>query len=186
MPTKAKAIWSIGIDPGWKNAGIALLCQDENGLRLVCSHTLSPFALGGVVEGVDEVIKIISKHVHPSDVASIGIERYVSYNNVNTAETENILMFIGALRYGLATFLGSANCELYRAIEWKMALVKLLVKNKSFDNPSTALDKKFSIAAAHACLDIKGEFSNDHEADAVCLGAIGLLKARYATKPKAS
>jgi Holliday junction resolvasome RuvABC endonuclease subunit len=179
--------YGVGLDPGWKNAGLAIVKQDENGISLVHSETLNPSSYGSNWNFVKHVQTIVGHHVpgyrDQYAIHSIGIERFVSYNNVLTAESENILMLIGALEYEISDWRTETPPMLYRAIDWKQDLVKLLVKHRGFDNPSTSLDKKFSIAAAHACLDVKGEFSNDHEADAVCLSAIGFLKERY-SKPK--
>lgn len=178
--------YSVGIDPGWKNLGLAILREDENGLTLISTHTLNPSEMGGHAKAALIIRSLVLKAVSADQTdienlqVSLAIERYVSYNNVNTAESENILMLIGAILCAFDDI--SSNPGMYRAIDWKTELVKLLVKNRGFDNPSTSLDKKFSIAAAHACLDIPGKFNNDHEADAVCLAAIGLLKLRYPTK----
>jgi hypothetical protein len=64
---------------------------------------------------------------------------------------------------------------LHRAIDWKMDMVKALHKKKEFENPSSKLDKKFSIAAAKACLDHEHTFATDHEADAVCLASYPVI-----------
>jgi len=169
--------YSIGIDPGWKNLGLAIVKEDESGLALVLSQTLNPSSRGlhKAVHDIKSIIQQATSSVAPIPAA---IERYVSYNNVLTAESENILMLIG----GVSCMLEDAGCPvfLHRAIDWKMELVKLLVKNKGFDNPSSTLDKKFSVAAAKACLDVQGEFNDHHEADAICLASVCLLKDRYA------
>lgn len=178
--------FTVGIDPGWKNLGLAILREDEDGLKILSTQTLNPSEMGGHGKAAWKIRGLVldavrQQHVDPEDVLiHVAIERYVSYNNVNSAETENILMLIGALLCALDGI--SVQVDMYRAIDWKTELVKLLVKNRGFDNPSTSLDKKFSVAAAHACLDIPGEFHNDHEADAVCLASIGLLKLRYPAK----
>lgn len=184
----AKIEYSVGIDPGWTNLGLALVGKGPKGLFLCMSKTLCPRDLGGQ----DSISKAVGYYVQKAlteegtktDAAyppalnhldHLVIERYVSYNGVQTSESENILMLIGALRESLRSFY-APELTLYRAIDWKMKLVKHLVRTKGFDNPSNSLDKKFSIAAAKSCLDVKGEFESDHEADAICLASIPLFK----------
>lgn len=176
--------YSLGIDPGWKNLGLALVKEDVGGTSLVLSQTLNPHELGGYIATAKHIQGLILEKLGQEGfdqdaLASASIERYVSYNNVMTAESENIVVLIGAIVYML-TYFPKSTTHLYRAIDWKTQVVKLLVKHKGFDNPSQSLDKKFSIAAAHACLDKQGEFNNDHEADATVLASIDFLKSRYA------
>ena len=208
QPLRLPARYSVGVDPGWRNAGIAIVKAEVgecDSLRLVHSQTIDPKELGGHIKAANKAMEIVGQSILNDAIEEVGktgeegefdsriydvfivdvaIERYVSYNGVNTAEAENILLFIGALMYAFSLNHGVKDITLHRAIDWKSNLVKLLVKNRGFDNPSQSLDKKFSIAAAHACLDIKGEFSNDHEADAVCLASLGFLEARYAKVKK--
>lgn len=173
-------IYSIGIDPGWKNLGIALVKEEAGKISLVQSAAINPSSFKVQLQAL-ETFKAI-KAIPEGEVNFLTMERYVSYQNVMTAESENILMLIGALRQFAGTWVTDSDILLLRAIEWKMELVKTLVKNRGFDNPSTSLDKKFSIAAAHACLDIQGKFETDHEADAICLACLPLLRKRYGTK----
>lgn len=166
--------YAIGIDPGWKNLGYAkLLSTDSEGISVWTTGTFNPSA-------TDKPAQEIYDLLHPGEFSSafVHIERYVSYQGVQTAEAENILMLIGSLRQ----IWSNRPVILSRAIDWKTELVKLLVRNKGFDNPSSSLDKKFSIAAAHACLDKPYEIRTDHEADAICLAALPLLKERYSAK----
>lgn len=187
----SKPKYSLGIDPGWKNLGLAIVKADEAGISLVYQATLNPAGLGGHVQASQHIVRTVSDFLkdagaEPEDLSNVTIERYVSYNNVLTGEAENIVMLIGALMFALSSAYSGSSVQLFRAIDWKTDLVKLLVKNRGFDNPSSSLDKKFSVAAAHACLDVQGEFDNDHEADAVCLASIGILKDRYPSKRKAA
>lgn len=167
--------FSMGIDPGWKNLGYAVVELKRTGeIGLFKSGTMNPSTLGQV----DSVQYLLENLPSPN---LLTMERYVSYKGVHTSESENIVMLIGGINYAFQiepTVLQS-NPSLVRAIEWKTELVKLLFKHKGFDNPSTSLDKKFSIAAAKACLDIPGEFKSDHEADAICLACLPLLRERY-------
>lgn len=175
----------IGIDPGWKNLGLAIVGTDkeyENSpIILLHSATINP-SLKGIVKTVDDIREAIDCFVGPyvSDDIKINMhmERYVAYANVKTAETENITMVTGALLYCLNNF----NPEMVRALDWKMELVKTLHKLYNFDNPSTKLDKKFSLAASAACLGIKKDERTDHEADATCLASIGILRNRLKAK----
>lgn len=172
--------YSIGIDPGWKNLGFALVKSRGVGekIHLVHSETINPSELGGVIETCKHINDICNDRIHLFDADEIisTVERYVPYNNVFTAEAENITMLIGALNYSLYWEF-QTQPGLVRAIDWKMALVKALFKTKGFNNPSDKLDKKFSIAAAKACL-FEGdelEIETDHVADAICLASLKFI-----------
>ena len=171
----------LGVDPGWKNLGYAILKEEDGEFTLLKSGVENPslkdadfpeYFYGCVFQNVYD-----KDDLHPDalpELAQVSIERYVPYNNTFSAEAENITMLIGGLREAFKPV------NLYRAIDWKTALVKMLVKHTGFDNPSTSLDKKFSIAAAKHILNNKGDFNSDHEADAVCLSAFPVLASRYA------
>lgn len=171
----------LGIDPGWKNLGYAILKEEDGEFTLLKSGVENPsvkdaefpqYFYSKVFQDI-----YIEDDLHRDEIAvldQVSLERYVPYNNTFSAEAENITMLIGGLR----EVFKPAN--LYRAIDWKTALVKMLVKHTGFDNPSTSLDKKFSIAAAKHILNNKGDFNSDHEADAVCLAAFPVLASRYA------
>jgi Holliday junction resolvasome RuvABC endonuclease subunit len=164
--------YHIGIDPGWKNLGLAVLTKnlETNEIKLVKSKVFNVSEFGSISKFVDVLDEFITPLILHVD--SVTIERYVTYAGVNTAESENICMVIGALTYYFAGSLSwGKEPLLVRAIDWKTTLVKTLVKKKKFDNPSDKLDKKFSIAAAKACLDEEVKFDTDHEADAICLAA---------------
>lgn len=175
--------YSLGIDPGWKNLGYAIVRKSiKEGISLVKAGTLNPSA------GETSAIDILTGQ--PYDFRYITLERYVSYQGINSAESENILMFLGGLKYLLMreyhVLEDRGTLELTRAIDWKTELVKNLVRVKGFDNPSSSLDKKFSIAAANACLDQPGEFKNDHEADAICLACRPIYRKLAAEKQAAA
>lgn len=99
------------------------------------------------------------------------MERFVSYSNVMSDASEDILMMIGATKLFFES--KGFGIHMVRAIEWKSKLCKWMFRNLRFNNPSTSFDKKFSIAAAKALLDAFGGDSrtikSDHEADAICL-----------------
>jgi Holliday junction resolvasome RuvABC endonuclease subunit len=166
--------YGIGIDPGWKNIGLAIVSREVGSekVSLVHSCVLNPAELGGIIPALKETCRIIEKHIPDHEKATIytGMERYVSYQNVNTAEAENILMMIGALMVGL-NYYNSAGTKMVRAIEWKTGLVKALFKWKKFTNPSDKLDKKFSVAAAN-CLTDNAKHETNHESDAICIAAL--------------
>jgi Holliday junction resolvasome RuvABC endonuclease subunit len=171
------ARFSLGFDPGWKNLGGALVKQVEGKLSLVSSQALNPssYKPGEMISGMVGEFWTQS----PTLLDYVSIERYVSYKNVLTPESEHILMLIGGLREFCYDFVAdSGRVQLFRAIDWKTELVKTLVKLKQFDNPSQSLDKKFSIAAAKACLDEPTEIQTDHEADAICLACLPFLRER--------
>jgi len=154
----------VGIDPGWKNLGFAITRVDKNGFifkEFTC--VMDPSSFSSPTKFIEELDRvIISSGINK--IHSVTIERFVAYAGVSTAETENICMLIGSLVYYFAAS-GYWGVEplLVRAIDWKTQLVKLLYKQKGFDNPSPKLDKKFSIAAAKACLDMENVFKTDHE-----------------------
>jgi len=165
----------LGIDPGWKNLGLALIRVPLEGKEpkpsLVFSKVYAPADFKSITEFVCEIDKDIVEYNVSFD--GITIERYVAYKNVQSAETENITMVIGALSYYFASQ-WEKEPNLVRAIEWKSALVKALFRTKNFDNPSSSLDKKFSIAAADCCMNKELKLNTDHEADAVCLATLPL------------
>jgi hypothetical protein len=143
--------------------------------RVLCPRDISLF---GVLSALDA---LITEH---GPISHVSMERYVAYKNVYTAEAENILMLIGGLQASIHIRTGITT-TMHRAIDWKTWLVKWLFRNKNFDNPSDKLDKKFSVAAAKACLqrdnNTTGEpyavnFKTDHEADAACLACLPFLK----------
>lgn len=157
----------LGIDPGWKNLGAAVLLNQDKELRLLRSWTWD--VSGGPTNVPGDILQVMD-NARPTDVT---IERYVPYNNTFSAEAENITMLIGGLRQRFSE--EGADVYLVRAIDWKTALVKILVKYYGFDNPSTSLDKKFSVAAAKCLLKLDNLNITDHEADAICLAAFPLL-----------
>lgn len=168
QPEEPACTYSIGIDPGWKNLGLAVVKRKEDGsIEIVKTLTVNPSEYGivGAAEYIVEQTALAVKYKHiPKYVV---IERYVSYNNVLTTEAENIVSLIGAFQFAFK----GVSTHLFRAIDWKVNLVKALVRKFEFSNPSSKLDKKFSIAAAQACLQEEHKFPNDHEADAVCLAS---------------
>jgi hypothetical protein len=167
--------YGIGIDPGWKNLGFAITRQEigNESIELVYSAAINP-SEWGIIGTVNHLSKIIDCNlpnitIHAPDV-NVMIERYVPYNNIMTGESENITMLIGALYLGI-DYYTKHEVGLVRAIDWKMNLVKALFKWKKFQNPSNKLDKKFSIAAAKAIVNVE-EIETDHEADAICLASL--------------
>jgi hypothetical protein len=173
------ATYHLGVDPGWVNLGAAILKHENGEWGLVESRTFNPskaVRFNTVFsDWVDDCIPM-------KRPATACIERYVSYKGVNTAEAENILMLIGGLRERVdSSLIGPLHAYtlLVRAIDWKTDLVKYLVKNRGFDNPSMSLDKKFSIAAAK-CIIGNHDIKTDHEADAICLAAYPSLLRKEA------
>lgn len=97
-----------------------------------------------------------------------GMERFVAYGSKLTNVSEGILMLSGAaISYAHHANGHSMPIFTFRAIDWKPALCKHLVKTKGFDNPSLNFDKKYSLAAAECATGTK--FKNDHLADAACI-----------------
>ena len=170
--------YGIGIDPGWKNLGLGIVRrpEGEKDIELVYSCTMNPHDCGGILPAVATITQTITDNIDRREMDSVffNMERYVAYQGVQTPDSENIIMLIGALYHALHSELTEAG--LVRAIDWKTWLVKQLFKKKGFSNPSTSLDKKFSIAAAKACISNEKEFDTDHEADAICLACLDFFK----------
>lgn len=151
----------LGIDPGTKNLGYAILDGDN---QLVTSGTMSALDSNrDFTHAVDMIVSLAKLN----RVRTVGIERYVTYSQALNSNTENVNMLIGALTYGLTKI--GAEVILARAIEWKPRVCKRLFKDKGFNNPSKAkkLDKEFSDAAA-ACI-VGQVLKTNHESDSVCL-----------------
>lgn len=170
--------YGIGIDPGWKNLGFAIVRQQSEGepIELLYSAAINPSEKGiiGTVNYLGTLIEqTLPNLAIPTPDVRVGIERYVPYNNVMTGESENITMMVGALYLGMDYYTKN-EVGLFRAIDWKMNLVKALFKWKRFQNPSDKLDKKFSIAAAKAIVNVE-EIETDHEADAICLASLRFI-----------
>lgn len=170
--------YGIGIDPGWKNLGLGIVrrAEGETDIELIYSSTFNPAQLGGILPAVTKIVEVVSSTLDRSvlDSVTFNMERYVAYKGVQTTDSEDIIMLIGALYYAFNYEMVEAG--LVRAIDWKMWLVKQLFKKRGFTNPSTSLDKKFSIAAAKACISNDKEFDTDHEADAICLACLDFFK----------
>lgn len=185
--------YHIGIDPAWKNLGLSIVKEEARTgeLTLLSSYVMNPSGYKTIPEFVNELDRKVREDVYShvrsgepeftGTVNSVTIERFVAYAGVSTSETENICMIIGALQYAFKEHYGLDSLML-RAIDWKTNLVKALYKTQGFDNPSTKLDKKFSLAAGNACLNTeKNVFKTDHEADATCLACYSTILKR---KPK--
>jgi len=163
--------YHLGIDPGWKNLGVALVVEDKDGaFSKVKTEVINPSSYRDEAECA---LDIYERYIKFTKVSSITIERFVPFNGQATHEAENINLLIGAICGIIRIKEPTIQVLRVRSIEWKVAIVKALVKTRGFDNPSMSLDKKFSMAAAAACLGIikleKG--ITDHEADSICLAS---------------
>lgn len=159
----------LGIDPGWKNLGYALLDVAEDGKVTLEDHGVYNPSKVGVLKAVRELRCILPD----IELDGFTMERYVAYAGVTNADSEYILMLIGALmaRLSMETQHGvrvdPALIGLMRAIDWKKETCKMLFKEQGFRNPSPKFDKVFSVAAAETICGQK--LKSDHVADAVCL-----------------
>lgn len=148
-----------GIDAGWTAYGICVLDSDR---KVVWHRAMNPSQYG-----FSKTLDELPLDLYPPSV--ITLERYVAYSGRMSKYSEHILMMIGATvdrTRGVPQFF-------FRAIDWKNLLVRKLFKESDFKNPSTKLDKKFSLAAAEHLVGVR--FKTDHEADAACLAYIGSL-----------
>jgi len=167
----------LGIDPGKVNLGLAIISYDAETKKTayVFSTVLVPNSYKNPVLFTKEITNLIGAHTD-GHLSGVGIERFVSFDDKFTKDAEFIVQLIGSLVFYFLNY-WSLGPVMVRSVEWKQALVKHLFKTKGFDNPSTSLDKKFSIAAAKACLDEGApEFKEDHTADAICLAYTSLMK----------
>lgn len=197
-----------GFDPGRRNCGGAIIREYKGKISFVSSRNFdsTKYANLGmfldlgihsfISDAIDSGVQAFFKDGEDNcdedwELNSFTIERYVTYGQVITAETESICGIIGAFRYFFESVQSdsfqNASPNMLRAIDWKIPLCQYLVKNKGFDNPSTSLDKKFSMAAAKACLDNVENIviKTDHEADAICLAYTGYLIKTNKIKVKA-
>lgn len=160
-----------GIDPGSRNLGYACLIIDEHGKVMIYDvEHIDPQELG-----FSKTINFLRQMGNMTE--AVIIERYVAYKGIHNAASEEILMLIGGIRLTFEEY----PVSLVRAIEWKPAICKYLVKNKDFSNPSQSLDKKFSMAAAKCIVGKIDGFEDqliktDHVADAICLAYYGYIK----------
>jgi hypothetical protein len=165
-----KTMFTLGIDPGWASCGVSLVYDDE---CIDYMHYI-PRDCGkedrAVYHAVNHLSNFLYKHVETiGRLNSAYMERYVAYAGVQSSHSEDILMFIGAVKYMLEAEYVPVN--MVRAADWKPKVCKYLVRTKGFKNPSSSFDKKYSIAAANA---LSGkQFKTDHEADAVCMSYLG-------------
>lgn len=187
-------IMYVGIDPGKKNTGVALIGYADKQLTFLSSQL---FDIGE--EDFDEDIYALytfiaeageEKYSNGYEIVPV-IERFVPYKGVLSKNDEDILIRIGAIKLMLLLTPDymKKSMALVRAIDWKVSLNKFLYK-KGFRNPSATLDKRFSTAAAkHILSSIETEESEkkrtDHEDDAVCLAYLGhLFHTKNIERPK--
>lgn len=157
-------IFSIGIDPGWKSCGIAIVRDDKT----IFTANLPPNELG-LLHGVNNVIKVLNDTVfsnNPTEVKAY-IERFVTYNGAMVPTAEKTLMFIGAMQYALEV--NGVQVKLEKAIDWKIKLLHFLVSTTGFKNPYDSMNKKFSQLVASTLSNIPVKKLSLHEADAICL-----------------
>lgn len=178
----------LGIDPGWKNLGYALLEPEGLAFRIVSIGHTNPSTSGVLYPSV--FAAWLHNEVTPASrrLRHVTIERYVAYENKMSSETENILLTIGGLQHAMLDWvrpsggvLGMGEIHMYRAIDWKVRLAQVLHLKTGFNNPSTKLDKVFSIAAAKALVTNPELIQNDHQADAVCLAAFPVVTSSAVT-----
>lgn len=156
----------LGVDPGWKNLGWCVSTIDGEP-QLFGTMNPSEYELGTVPKLILDSLGSKAK-----DLKGIAMERYVFYDGRYNADSEHILMVTGQFQY-MAASLGM-EIKMFRAIDWKTTLSKVLYKANGWQNPSDSFDKVFSIAAAKEATGM--EFKVDHVADAGCLA---YLAGRY-------
>ena len=181
--------YGVGIDPGWMNLGAAVVKTTDTLFKfeVVKSLTACPgnshSPTYNTILTVQELMWGIEKPIYDCQswiaalVPHVSIERYVSYGNVRSTHTEEITEVIGILKAEFWHW-GSIEPEMYKAIDWKTKLCQTLVRYTGFDNPSSSLDKKFSIAAAKHITTNNESIIDDHQADAICLAAYPKILAQ--------
>lgn len=186
MWDKGRLELSIGIDPGWKNLGFAIVARSETPgkVKVIATKVFDP-SMGSLifVEALPKMsLSLVEKAglcISNCEIKHLVIERYAAYNNVMTAESENIGMLIGGIRskfFSACDGMEALDAKLYRAIDWKIKLVQLANKRFGYENPSDKLDKKFSMSMAIFLMEENYELRTDHEADAICLASIPFLE----------
>ncbi len=151
---------SLGIDPGPVNTGLAVTSFTPEASGVVLTQKLN-FTSMTPYEVKEAVLKLAGQ----PDILTI--ERFVTYRGVQSDASERTSILVGAL----ATLLPQAT--LVRAIDWKTSVMHYLY-TQGFRNPSSTLDKKFSLAAAEFSSGVR--FKTDHEADAFLLSLYGYIK----------
>lgn len=151
----------LGIDPGWKNLGYAIL---EN-RKVIISGTLNPSELTFL-----GTMNVLQGYCTDHKVDLISIERFVSYAGTLSEDSERIIMLIGGLRQ-ISNEILNKDCVLARAIDWKTKLVKHFYKTEGYSNPSDKLDKKFSDSLATHIIGEKPK--NNHISDAISIAYYG-------------
>lgn len=159
----------LGIDPGWASFGIA--SQKEG--KSLGKNSYEPRSFGSITRFIWALEKEKTWSIH--DVSQVFLERFVVYAGVHSSASEDINLLIGALIYYFEH--QGVPVTLVRAIEWKPAICKHLVRNHNFDNPYPRFDKKFSILAAQT-LTGDTTIKSDHEADAICLSYLDKVKLK--------
>jgi hypothetical protein len=176
----------LGIDPGWASCGVAIEYEG----KCIFKYSFVPrdfewnkkhyHGLAGPVNHISEVMMSGDNEFLGlmTQVDGAYIERYVAYKGIHSDMSENILMFIGALKFHLEK--DEVKVNMVRAIDWKPKICKYLVRTQGFNNPNPSFDKKFSIAAAQALSGLT--FKTDHEADAVCLSYLRVVEQHEKAK----
>ena len=168
--------YHLGLDPGVKNLGYALLKKERGKISVVKTFTLDSaeyFTMTLFARGIIEEATDYGRR----ELSTVTIERFVPFAGGSTASgvMEDINLLIGAIS-GIILERKLPEPLLVRSVEWKTRLVKSLVRSKGFSNPSTSLDKKFSFAAAAAVLDVPyNEKITDHVADSIAIAAYPLI-----------
>lgn len=163
----------LGVDPGRVNLGAALVYANPGDWKVTIDKcwTENP----SKAKSFEEFSSLFFANLQAKHFT---MERFIPYNSVMSPETEGVTSLIGMLRLQFYLRSGGLVAELYKAIDWKMFLVKHLAKHHGFTNPSKSgkLDKEFSLSAAKFISTNPERIKNDHEADAVCLAAIQHFK----------
>ena len=170
----------LGIDPGLKDLGWALVTED---FSVIETGVINSFDAEDdkvdLVEGssniptygIRKTIWTLSNKVlgTPPSVEGTGMERFVSYADKQTALSEPINILIGGLLFTMP------SVYLCRASDWKIFLGHHLLQTRGWRNPSSARDKDMSFAL---CKEFTGKVpATSHEADAICLAITRSLKS---------
>lgn len=159
----------LGIDPGWKNLGLAIVEEVEKPFRVKVNSSAVLDVSSGTEGWVDKIGEL------DDSIDSVCIERYVPYAGIREAESENINMTIGMIRMKFFLSSGKPPVYMYRAFDWKVKIIQILSKYSNFENPSSQLDKKFSLYAAKFITENENKITT-HEADAICIAALPIFE----------
>jgi hypothetical protein len=166
----------VGLDPGWESFGYAVRLDST----LLIAGNLVPSSYADLRYFIEDGLKA-NLSLPDSEVGTtVTMERFVTYQDKFSQVSENVLMVIGAVVLSFQQ--ANIPVDLVRAIDWKIRVMKYLVRTKGLNNPFTSFDKKFSVWAAKQLMGETTVLKSTHEADAICLSFLPDIEKYNARK----